>query len=66
MIETTSFDIGSVIAGIIFSLLFFVLGLVYKVVADYRKDTKDRLKRLNDLLFAHSHNTDGTCYIPRK
>lgn len=66
MINNATFDVGSVIAGIIFSLLFFVIGLVYKVIADYRKDTKDRMKRLNDLLFAHSHNADGTCYIPRK
>ncbi len=66
MIETSTLDVGSVIAGIIFSMMFFILGLVYKIVADYRNDTKDRLKRLNDLLFKHTHNQDGTCYIPRK
>lgn len=66
MLEASTFDVGSVIAGIIFSLMFFILGLVYKIVSDYRKDTKERLQRLNELLFAHAHNEDGTCYIPRK
>lgn len=66
MIENSGLDAESVIAGIVFSLLFFVLGLVFKVVSDYRSDSKDRLKRLNDLLFTHSHNEDGTPFIPRK
>lgn len=66
MIDTFTLDAGSVIAGIIFSMIFFVLGLVYTIIIDYRKDIKARLTRLNELLFAHGHNEDGTCYIPRK
>ena len=48
------------------ALIFFVLGMLYRIVSEFRVEMSGRMDRLTKLMFRHSHTEEGTAFIPRK
>lgn len=51
---------------ILFTMVIFVLGLLFKLVSDFRKEMFIKLHKTQQLFFEHIHTCDGTAYVPRK
>lgn len=51
---------------ILFSMIVFVLGLLFKLIADFRKEIFKKMHKTQEMFLEHIHAEDGTAYVPRK
>jgi len=59
-------DTEAALFCILFTGIFFVLGLLYKIITGFRKDICEKIDKIQELFFTHSHTPDGNTYIPRQ
>ena len=51
--------------GLVFSMMFFILGILVKITLDFRSEMRTRMCNISSLLWQHEHNGSGHAYIPR-
>jgi len=60
-----SMNIEATLFCILFSAIFFVLGLLYKIISDFRRELRSSIDKLQNLFFLHKHEESGDAYVPR-
>ena len=51
--------------ALVFSMLFFVLGVLVKITLSFRDELRESLLRYTGLFWAHKHSGSGRAYTPR-
>lgn len=59
----TGMDLEATLFCILFSAIFFVLGLLYKIISDFRKEMIQKIDNLKELFFRHKHSKEGDSYV---
>lgn len=59
-------ELVSTLFCILFTMIIFILGMLFKLIADFRKEMFKKLHKIQIFYFEHIHANDGTAYVPRK
>jgi len=51
-------------ATLLSAMMFFILGILTKIVLSFRSGLRQDLKDLKGIFFAHEHKTNGSAYVP--
>lgn len=55
-----------ILLTIVFSGIFLILTLLYKIISAFKKEMCGKFTRLELFFVNHVHADDGTAYVPRK